>query len=53
MLLTCYLLHLLQEARGVQVTPHAWQDSAHCEHYRVHPDEYVEQLRKFTHGLSQ
>jgi Eukaryotic protein of unknown function (DUF829) len=45
------LLCMLQEARGVQVAQHLWRDSAHCEHYRVHPDEYVEQLRKFTHGL--
>lgn len=45
------LLYILQEARGVLIAQHAWQDSAHCEHYRVHPDEYVEQLRNFTHGL--
>lgn len=41
----------VQEARGVQMTMHTWRDSAHCEHFRVHPEEYTERLQGFLSGL--
>jgi len=41
----------VQEVRGVQMAMHAWQDSAHCEHFRLHPEEYTQQLRAFVKGL--
>lgn len=39
----------LQKSRNVQVHSKMWTDSAHCEHYRVHPEEYVNQLQQFVH----
>ncbi|KAL0042970.1 hypothetical protein WJX79_005495 [Trebouxia sp. C0005] len=38
----------LQKQRGVQVHSKMWIDSAHCEHYRIYPDEYVSQLERFV-----
>lgn len=38
----------MQKQRGVQVYSKMWTDSAHCEHYRIHPDEYVSQLERFV-----
>ena len=39
-----------QQARGVKIRSRMWEDSAHCEHYRIHPDEYVDQLQQFVHS---
>jgi len=38
----------MQKQGGVQVHSKMWTDSAHCEHYRIHPDEYVSQLERFV-----
>lgn len=37
-----------QQQRGVQIHSKMWTDSAHCEHYRVHPEEYAKQLKQFV-----
>lgn len=41
----------LQTARGVNVCSRMWSDSAHCEHYRVHPDEYITEVKKFAQAI--
>jgi len=38
----------IQKQRGVDVDNKMWADSAHCEHYRIYPDEYVSQLKRFV-----
>lgn len=38
----------MQADRGVSVHYKMWTDSAHCEHYRVHPDEYIAELKAFA-----
>jgi len=42
-----------QRERGVDVRERIWTDSAHCEHYRRYPEEYVSQLKEFVHLASQ
>eukprot|EP00884_Botryococcus_braunii_P020862 jgi/Botrbrau1/745/Bobra.0181s0004.1 len=41
----------IQEARGARVTSHLWANTKHCEHYRVHPEQYTELLLNFVSGL--
>lgn len=38
----------LQASRGVDIHQKMWTDSAHCEHYRLHPDEYITELMDFA-----
>ncbi|EIE23814.1 hypothetical protein COCSUDRAFT_83689 [Coccomyxa subellipsoidea C-169] len=40
-----------QAARGVTVHSRMFPDSPHCEHYRVYPDEYREEVTKFMDAL--
>lgn len=42
----------LQRARGVSTTLKEWHDTAHCEHYRVHKEEYREELVAFLKSLT-
>ena len=37
----------LQSARGVQTCMKVWTESAHCEHYRNFPEEYIAELQRF------
>lgn len=41
-----------QGIRGVQTSLHCWQDTAHCEHFRYHKEEYKEQLASFIKSLN-
>ncbi|KAI3431345.1 hypothetical protein D9Q98_004403 [Chlorella vulgaris] len=37
-----------QEAHGVCVHHHRWDDTAHCEHMRKHPEQYRSLVRSFS-----
>lgn len=37
-----------QAQRGVDVSSHRWDDSAHCEHLRVHPQQYRQLVSSFV-----
>ncbi|KAK9868486.1 hypothetical protein WJX84_003884 [Apatococcus fuscideae] len=37
-----------QARRGVQVKMHKWKGSGHCEHSRMYPQKYSEQLAAFS-----
>ena len=41
----------LQAGRDVEIHSKMWTDSAHCEHYRVHPDEYITELKTFAKSI--
>ena len=41
----------LQAGRDIEVHSKMWTDSAHCEHYRVHPDEYIMELKTFAKSI--
>ena len=47
------LFAMEQIKRGISVTLHRWEDSEHCEHYRQHPEEYRETLKRFVDSLSK
>jgi pimeloyl-ACP methyl ester carboxylesterase len=38
----------LQIHRGIQVSHHCWDDSGHCEHLRVHPEQYTRLVHSFV-----
>ena len=46
------LFRRMQEARGLWTATKEWPDSAHVEHYRLHPEEYTEQLNRFVKAVS-
>lgn len=48
----CQCTSVLQAARGVPVSSRIFSDSAHCEHYRVHPVEYHEEVDRFLASLA-
>lgn len=37
-----------QRARGVVCTDFDFNDSPHCEHYKMYPDKYIKMLRQFV-----
>ena len=37
----------MQRQRGVELYSKMWEDSPHCEHFRLHPEEYTDQLLQF------
>lgn len=41
-----------QGERGVRTSLHCWNDTAHCEHYRHHKEEYKNQLACFVESLN-
>lgn len=48
----CQCTSVLQAARGVPVSSRIFTDSAHCEHYRVHPVEYHKEVENFLASLA-
>ena len=37
----------MQRHRGAAVSHHCWDDSGHCEHLRVHPEQYTRLIHSF------
>jgi hypothetical protein len=37
-----------QQQRGVAISSHSWDDSGHCEHLRVHPEQYTRLVHSFV-----
>jgi pimeloyl-ACP methyl ester carboxylesterase len=37
----------LQRRRGASVSTHCWNDSGHCEHLRLHPEQYTRLIHSF------
>ncbi|MEW5316303.1 MAG: hypothetical protein WDW38_007682 [Sanguina aurantia] len=38
----------IQETRGVRISSHKYEDTGHCEHYRVYPHDYAFQISEFV-----
>jgi pimeloyl-ACP methyl ester carboxylesterase len=37
----------MQRLHGAEVSHHCWNDSGHCEHLRVHPEQYTRIIHSF------
>ena len=48
-----HLFRKMQETRGLWTATKEWPDSPHVEHYRLHPEEYIEQLQTFVKAVSK